>query len=67
MMYAHRLNRDISELFTHDFGCSSSNLSVTYREETDDYSGHMDCAYGAYLILCVDIYEGPYRGGNILS
>jgi ubiquitin-protein ligase len=65
MMYAHRLNRDISELFSHDFCCSSSNLSVTYREDADDYCDSIE-SYGAYLILCVEIYEGPYRGGCYL-
>jgi ubiquitin-protein ligase len=49
-MYFQRLNRDMADLFSHDFNCSSSCLSVS--EDQD----------GISLNICIS--EGPYRGGH---
>jgi hypothetical protein len=57
-MYANRLNHDVTELFNHNFTCSGSNLFVSFNEEssTGDYNSNVG--------LCIEIYEGPYRGGE---
>ena len=49
-MYYQRLNRDISDLLSYDFNCSSSCLSVI-----KDQSG---------ISLNVCILEGPYDRGH---
>lgn len=56
--YLQRLNRDVAELFAHNFNCSSSTLNVI---QTSDYLQ----ANGS-LVLQISIYEGPYRGGCFL-
>lgn len=49
-MYFQRLNRDIADLISHDFDCSSSCLTVNENENL------------IYLNIC--ILEGPYRDGH---
>jgi ubiquitin-protein ligase len=57
-LYAQRLNKDIADLFSHNFECSSSTLSVL---QTAD-SMHAD----GCVVLRVKIFEGPYKGGCFL-
>ena len=49
-MYFQRLNRDITDLLSHNFDCSSSCLRVN-----KDQNG---------ITLSVCILEGPYRRGH---
>jgi ubiquitin-protein ligase len=49
-MYFQRLNRDVTDLLSHNFNCSSSCLSVL-----KDQNG---------ITLNVCILEGPYRRGH---
>lgn len=53
--YAQRLNRDVSELFSHNFDCSASSLKVLQTSDSLQASGS--------LLLQISIYDGPYRGG----
>ena len=53
--YAQRLNRDVSELFSHNFNCSSSTLTVIQTSYSLQGNGS--------LIIQINIFEGPYRGG----
>mmetsp|Transcript_20474 Transcript_20474/g.45748 ORF Transcript_20474/g.45748 Transcript_20474/m.45748 type:complete len:373 (-) Transcript_20474:84-1202(-) len=56
MMYAQRLNRDVSDLFSHSFSCSSSTLSVHQMA---------DCLHApGCIVLQVSIFDGPYSGGR---
>eukprot|EP01038_Epipyxis_sp_PR26KG_P015437 gene15437-20826_t len=61
-LYAHRLNRDISDLFNHNFHCSSSTLEVTMDTSTV-YDQHDQFRIDSSICLNVRIFEGPYRGG----
>jgi ubiquitin-protein ligase len=56
--YAQRLNRDVAELFTHNFNCSASSLTVIQMSDSLQTNGS--------LVLQICIYEGPYRGGCYL-
>ena len=51
--YMARLKRDIQDLISHDFSCSSSSLTVTQQE-------------GEGFVLNVCIHEGPYHGGHFV-
>lgn len=53
--YAQRLTRDVAELFSHNFNCSSSSLNVVQMSDSLQTRGS--------LLLHISIYEGPYRGG----
>lgn len=55
-LYAQRLNRDVSELFSNNFNCSGSTLSVLQTSDSLQTDG---C-----LILRITIFEGPYRRGS---
>eukprot|EP00598_Pedospumella_elongata_P000935 CAMPEP_0184975386 /NCGR_PEP_ID=MMETSP1098-20130426/6666_1 /TAXON_ID=89044 /ORGANISM="Spumella elongata, Strain CCAP 955/1" /LENGTH=160 /DNA_ID=CAMNT_0027498119 /DNA_START=53 /DNA_END=532 /DNA_ORIENTATION=+ len=55
-LYAQRLNRDVSELFSNNFNCSSSTLTVLQTSDSLQAEG---C-----LVLRVSIFEGPYRRGT---
>ena len=57
LLYAQRLHKDIAELFSHDFSCSSSNMSVIQQKDEENINQR------GYLILKIRIFEGPYRGG----
>lgn len=52
---SQRLNRDVAELFSSDFNCSSSK--VTIYQLTDSLSEP-----GSITLENI-VYEGPYRGG----
>jgi ubiquitin-protein ligase len=64
-LYAQRLNRDIAELFSHDFSCSSSNVIVMDLEQNHDLSSisSNQAIIIKVIKICVKIFEGPYRGG----
>ena len=47
-----RLRKDINDLLSHDFSCTSSTASVSPGESCE----------GFFLSLC--IHDGPYRGGH---
>lgn len=55
-LYAQRLNRDVSELFSNNFNCSGSTLTVLQTSDSLQAEG---C-----LVLRVTIFEGPYRRGT---
>lgn len=57
-LYAQRLNRDVAELFAHNFDCSSSTLTVTQTSDSLQSVGS--------LVLQIRIFEGPYRGGSFM-
>lgn len=57
-LYAQRLNRDVSELFSNNFNCSASTLSVAQTADSLQTDG---C-----LTLCISIFEGPYRRGSYM-
>jgi ubiquitin-protein ligase len=50
--YLQRLRKDINDLLSHDFSCTSSTASVSPGESCE----------GFFLSLC--IHDGPYRGGH---
>jgi hypothetical protein len=37
LLYAYRLHKDIAELFSHNFDCSSSSLKVIQQHRTVDF------------------------------
>lgn len=53
-----RLKKDIQDLITYDFSCTSSSLVVT--QEQNESSGR-----GGF-VLNVCIHEGPYHGGHFI-
>lgn len=50
-MYFQRLNRDVTDLLSYNFNCSSSCLTVVKAENSD-------------IVLNVCILEGPYTHGH---
>lgn len=54
-IYAQRLNKDIAELFNHNFDCSASTLTVKQTADSWNVPGS--------IVLVVSIVQGPYRGG----
>jgi hypothetical protein len=55
--YANRMNHDVAELFNQTHRCTGSDMVVKYNE-TESIE-----AYNGNVELCIQIYEGPYRGG----
>lgn len=53
-VYARRFQNDLLELFSHNFNCSSSNLTVTMGESDNV----------AHIIIHICVFEGPYRNGH---
>jgi len=53
---SQRLNRDVSELFSSNFNCSSSHLTVFQ-------TGDSLCDAGS-ITLENKVFEGPFRGGR---
>ena len=53
---SQRLNRDLSELFSSDFNCTASYLSVYQIGDSLNEPGSIH--------LESKVFEGPYRGGR---
>lgn len=53
---AQRLNRDVAELFSSDFNCSASYLTVFQSGDSLNELGSIN--------LESKVFEGPYRGGR---
>jgi ubiquitin-conjugating enzyme E2 M len=73
--YVQRINRDIAELFSHNFLCSSSNLTVVENisklsndqlAENSNRNLSSSSVIVKSLSLNIAIFEGPYRGGRYI-
>ena len=53
-VYARRFQSDLLELFSHNFNCSSSSLTVTMGEGDNV----------AHIIIHICVFEGPYKNGH---
>ena len=53
-VYARRFQSDLLELFSHNFNCSSSSLTVTMGEGDNV----------AHIIIYICVFEGPYKNGH---
>ncbi len=53
---SQRLNRDVSELFSSNFNCTASHLSVIQTGDSLNDPGS--------ITLENKVFEGPYRGGR---
>jgi ubiquitin-protein ligase len=51
-----RLNKDISELFSSDFNCTASHLTVFQNGDSLNEPGSLN--------IESKVFEGPYRGGR---